>query len=369
MRAEERYIKDFLAGYQPYKPWPRWNYEDGCVLSGAVKLYHATQDGLYRDFVLNYLSPRVEADGSIPGYPTHTYSIDDINPGKSLFFAWHETGEERYRKAIEFHFERLMGHPRCACGNFWHKEQYPWQVWLDGLYMAQPFYMAYEKEFDRYTRLSDITAQFRNVRRHLFCDEKQLSYHGWDEKRVQPWCNPETGCSPNFWLRSMGWYVMALADCIGLCSEQLFEHYKLLVDLFRESLRGLLRYQDKASGLFWQVIDLPEAAGNYLETSGSAMACYAVLKGVRLGLLDSEEYLPIGRRIYEGLCREMLKEGEDGKLHLGGICRVAGLGGKEQRDGSVAYYLSEEICCDDSKGVGPFMMATAEYLRAEEAAK
>lgn len=359
------YLKDYLGRYTPYKTY--WNYEDGCVLIGCIDLYLACGDSTYRDFVLRYLETYVRPDGSIPNYESGKFNIDSINCGKTLFWALQETGDERYRKAIEFHMQRLRQHPRCQCGNFWHKQNYPNQIWLDGLYMAQPFYMAYEKLMDGYAHVQDITDQFRNVRRYLYDEQTGLSCHAWDESRVQPWCNRDTGCSPNFWLRAMGWYLMALIDCIALSREELFEHYKTLVDLFRESIRGLMRWQDKDSGLFYQVINRGDVQDNYLETSGSAMAAYALLKGVRLGVLNEEKYLPEGLRVFESLVERKLRTDADGQAHLGDICAVAGLGPGEKRDGSVAYYLSEPRVDDDSKGVGPFMMAWSEYLLAKKA--
>ena len=365
MTKDLSYLKSFIESYKPYKDG-RWCYEDGCVLIGSIALYRATGDAMWRDYVLNWLDHAVEADGSIPGYITKQYSIDDILCGRALFFALDETGEEKYRKALAFHMTRLEGHPRCPCGSFWHKENYPNQVWLDGLYMAQPFYTEYEHRFDKDARMSDIVMQFRNVRAHMWNSEKKLNYHGWDESLQQPWCNKTTGLSANFWLRSTGWYLMALVDCISLCNEQIYEHYRALVDIFRESLDGVLTWQDADSKLFYQVIDQADTEGNYLETSGSAMIACAIMKGVRIGVLDAEKYLPMGREIYEALVTERLKAGEDGRDHLTGICLVAGLGPGEVRDGSVAYYLSEPIVADDAKGVGPFMMAAAEYLAVKE---
>ncbi len=356
------FVTRFLEEYKPYKAY--WNYEDGCVLKGCIDLYQATHEEAYRAFVLRYLSERVTEAGEIPNYEMRQYNIDSINSGKALFFALDETGDVRYRQAIEFHMQRLREHPRCRCGGFWHKQTYPNQIWLDGLYMAQPFYMAYEMRFDHMANVEDITRQFRNVRRYLFNEKKGLNYHAFDEARVQPWCDRETGLSPNFWLRSTGWYLMALIDCIDLCSEQLFEHRQALIDIFRESVRGLLQWQDAETGLFYQVIDRADVEGNFLETSGSAMAAYALLKGVRLGVLNPEKYGPIGLRIFDALAEKKLLPDEEGKLHLTDICWVAGLGPGDKRDGSVAYYLSEPRVSDDSKGVGPFMMAWAEAMRA-----
>ncbi len=364
MKDVQSYFKAYLEKYTPYKSY--WNYEDGCVLKGCIDLYNATGDEAFKQYVLDYVSTYVMPDGSIPNYEMRQYNIDSINSGKALFFAYEQTGDERYRTAIEFHMQRLREHPRCACGNFWHKQLYPNQIWLDGLYMAQPFYMAYEMKFGGMEKVGDIVSQFKNVRKNLWNAEKSLNYHAYDEAREQFWADKETGLSANFWLRSTGWYLMALVDTIGLCSEMLYEHYRALVDIFRESLAGVLKYQ-AADGMFYQVIDHPEAEGNYTETSGSAMVAYALLKGVRLGLLDPEKYLPIGKRVLEALVNLKLIPEEDGVTRLTDICWVAGLGPAKnpQRDGSVAYYLSEPKKSDDAKGVGPFIMAYSEYLLAQ----
>ena len=362
MKDIKAYLKSYLEAYKPYKTY--WNYEDGCVLKGCIDLYKATGDETYRDFVMQYLETYVKEDGSIPHYEMNKYNIDSFNSGKALYFGLAQTGDERYRKAIDMHMQRLREHPRCDCGNFCHKDEYVKQVWLDGLYMAQPFYLQYEMMFNKMENIADISGQFKNVRRWLFDSEKGLYYHGYDETHSQFWANKETGLSENFWLRSTGWYLMALIDCIELCSEMLYEHYRALIDLFREAMRGLLRWQDKETGLFYQIIDRSDVKDNYLETSGSAMVAYALFKAVRLGVLDGEKYLPIARRVFESLVENKLAVGEDGKMHLGGICLMAGLGPQLDRDGSVRYYLSVPIVSDDSKGVGPFMMAYSEYLLA-----
>lgn len=358
------FIRQYLSAYQPYKTY--WNYEDGCVLIGCVDLFEATGDPLYRDFVLSYLEKLITPEGVISNYPMDKYNIDSTNCGRVLFFALDQTGDERYRKAIDFLVDRLKTHPRCSCGNFWHKEIYPEQIWLDGLYMAQPFRAAYDTRFGGLKDAADIASQFRNVRKYLWDPEKGLYYHACDLKKQQFWANPETGCSANFWLRSMGWYLMALVDCIDYMNEQLYEHYRALVDLFREAVDGILRWADPKTGLFWQVIDHGEAEGNYLETSGSSMVLYAVLKGVRLGLLDDEKYRQPALDALDQLTALQLSADEGGVLHLNGICAVAGLGPdtNRKRDGSVAYYLSEPVVADDAKGVGPYFMALSEALKA-----
>lgn len=364
--AEEirTYIRQFLDRYEPYKTF--WNYEDGVVLTGCEALYKATGEAAYRDFVLDYLKKVITPDGVITNYPMDKYNIDSTNSGRVLFFALDETGDERYRKAADFLTGRLKDHPRCSCGNFWHKEIYPEQVWLDGLYMAQPFRTAYDMRFGGMKDTPDIVRQFQNVKTYLYVPEKGLYVHACDLAKQQPWASPETGKSPNFWLRSMGWYLMALVDCIDWMNEQLFEHRRALTDLFREAVEGILAWADPETGLWYQVIDRADVPGNYLETSGSAMVIYSVLKGIRMGLLDGEKLRAPALAAFDSLTRTQLKQHEDGSWHLGGICSVAGLGPGNKRDGSVEYYLSEPVVEDDSKGTGAYFMAFAEALRAQE---
>ena len=330
---------------------------------GRQRVYRVFSGGVSALQALLELRGRLRAEGlrrPVPGY-----SIDSINCGKVLFFALDETGDERYRRAADFHARRLEGHPRCACGNFWHKEIYPDQIWLDGLYMAQPFRAEYDARFGGGRDAADIAGQFKNVRKYLYVPEKGLYVHACDMARKQPWADPETGKSPNFWLRSMGWYLMALIDCLELMDRQLYEHWRALRDLFVEAIDGIARWRDPETGLYFQVIDRADVEGNYIETSGSAMVLYAMLKGVRLGLLDGEKYLRDARRAFETLTALKLRRGADGLWHLNDICKVAGLGPGEKRDGSVAYYLSEPRVADDAKGVGPWMMALAEYRRSK----
>lgn len=360
MKAE-KFIDGYLKDYRNYKDY--WNYEDGCVLMGAQQLYQATGEEKYFHFIENYASRFVAEDGTISNYQAGKHSIDSINCSKILFFLYDRTGEERYRRAIEFTMDQLREQPRCRCGNFFHKQLYPNQVWLDGLYMAQPFYMAYETRFGKKENYNDIISQFEHVRRYLYDEKKGLYYHAYDEAREQFWADKRTGCSPNFWLRSMGWYLMALVDVMENMSVEIYEQYRKIQDIFKEAVKGILGFRDKDSGLFYQVIDRSDVPGNYLETSGSTMVGYAILKACRMGILLKEKYACAGREIVESLIDKKLTE-QDGELHLTGICHVAGLGPETNpaRDGSVAYYLSEKVVSDDAKGVGPFMMAYGQYL-------
>lgn len=359
----EQYVTSYLNNYKNAKT--DWNYEDGCVLVGSIQLYQVTNNPFYKDFIIQYMKDFINEDGSINHFNKEQYNIDSINTGKVLFFLYEETKEEKYRKAIDVIMDQLKTHPRTKSNNFWHKNIYPNQIWLDGLYMAQPFYMAYETKYNNKENYNDIISQFSNVRKFLYNEEKMLYYHGYDEARIQPWADKETGLSKNFWLRAMGWYLMAIVDTMDEMSEEIFEHYKTLEGLFKEAITGILKYQDNESKLFYQIIDRSDVPNNYLETSGSAMVAYAILKGCRMGILQKEKYQSIGDEIVFSLLNNKLIE-EDGILKLSDMCSVAGLGPGETRDGSVEYYLSEPIVCDDHKGTGAFMMAYAQMLLSKK---
>ena len=346
------YAGQFLQNYTCYKK--DWDSVDGCILKGCADLYAATGDRKYRDFVIGCCGRF--ADGAIG----RQVSAECLNASKALFFALDETGDERFRAAIEQGMERVRSFPRCRCGSFFYSDNCPYQVWLDGLYMVLPFYAAYEMRFGGKREIADIVKQFRNARENLFVREKGLYVPGWDESRTQPWCDRETGRSAGFFLRPMGQYLMALADCAGIIDEQLYEHRRALVDLFREAVAGLLPYADEKTGMFFRVIDRKDLEDNCTETSGTAMVSYAVMKGVRLGFLSAEKALPWGVRAFEGLLNEKLREKKDGSLVLTEISPETGPGG--ETNGGAACCLPG--CPDDAPGAGPFMMALSEYLLA-----
>ncbi|MBR6381841.1 MAG: glycoside hydrolase family 88 protein [Lachnospiraceae bacterium] len=353
----DAYLRSFRGNHE------KWNYEDGCVLLGAQRLYEVTGEEAYADLIVSYLDSYVAEDGTIAHYEKEKYNIDNINTGKSLFFAYDRTGNEKYRKAIELLMDQLRNHPRCESGNFFHKKIYPDQIWLDGLFMAQPFYMAYTTRYEKKEHYADIVSQFVTTDRYLYNPEKGLSYHACDTTKRIFWADPETGCSKNFWLRSIGWYLMALVDTMDLMSEEIYEQYRTLVDLYRKSIKGILQYQDPETGLFYQVVDHPEAEGNYPEASGSAMVACTIFRACKAGILLPEKYLPAAEKIMAGLRDILLKE-VDGKTVLTNCCSVAGLGPADnpRRDGTVAYYLSEPVVCDDEKAVGAYMMAVAAQM-------
>lgn len=361
----EKYVAEYLNEYEPYKG--KWCYEDGCLLQGAMLLYKVTNEKRYLDFILAYLNEFIGENGEIKGYSKEEYNIDNINAGKILFDIYKITKEEKYKKAIEILYDQILTHPRVEQGNFWHKKRYENQVWLDGMYMVEPFYMRYETEFNGKKNYYDIYKHFTNVRDNMFNEKKQLHYHGWDTAKKLEWADKQTGLSKNFWLRAIGWHLMAMVDTLEYMSEEIFDEYRGLQILFKEAINGVVKYQDEQSKMWYQVVDKMEEKGNYLETSGTLMIAYAMMKGARLGYLN-EKYSTIGYEAFKGVCEKYLHENEEGKLALGGICLVAGLGNfnGQVRDGSYEYYLSEPVVNDDVKGSGIFLMAYSEVKFLEK---
>ena len=353
-KAIDAYLDAFLSQYKPYKNG-RWCYEDGVVLNGAYSLYKATKERKYLDFVNRYFEEHIGENGEMENFSIQNANLDDLQPGATLFQVNEMEHVAKFEKAIEAMAAQFPVQPRLQNGSFIHKNRYPSQLWLDGLFMASPFYaMVASKAKDR-KAISDLVTQFKNVET---CNvgKDGLYYHCYDETKTMQWANPETGRSPHVWLRSVGWLAMADCDVASILQENGYSHR---VPFFKKQLRHVLSslapFENPTTRLYK---DLPalEVEGNYEETSGSIMLAYGYLKGARIGLLPYEETAH-GAAIFEGVVRAHLKDG-----HLGNICLVSGLD-NERRNGSIAYYLSEPVVADDSKGVGPFMMAYSEYLR------
>jgi unsaturated rhamnogalacturonyl hydrolase len=361
----ERRALDFIARYltswQPYRPY--WNYEDGCIYKGLLDLAEATRAEWYFDYARREIGARTSESGELTGFEPNEFNIDNVNAGKALFTLFARTAEPRFRLAIEAQHSQLERHPRTQSGNYWHKKIYPHQVWLDGLYMAQPFRCAYARQSGRHDIFTDVLTQFANVRATMRDEATGLYYHGWDESRTERWSNPQTGCSPCFWGRAMGWFMMALVDCLELFAD--IPDGGASIQCGRDQLTALLvgasdalMRVKTANELWYQVLDQGSRKGNYEESSASLMISYALMKGARLGAL-STELGTAGASSLRACIARFVTEND-----LSGICAVAGLGNVPYRDGSYEYYLSEPVVANDPKGVGALMMATAEYLRA-----
>jgi len=352
---------------------PRWEYTPGLVLKAVVAVAERTGDERYWKYAQAYYDGMIGPDGSIKGgYALEDYNLDRVNPGKALFVLYERTKEPRYKAALARLRAQLREQPRTNEGGFWHKKRYPSQMWLDGLYMGAPFLAQYGRAFDEPAAVDDAVKQYVLMETHARDAKTGLLYHGWDESRAQKWADPATGRSPAFWGRAMGWYAMGLVDTLDFVPAGHPGRASLLAILKRLAA-AVVAVQDAKSGVWWQVLDQPGRAGNYLEASASTMFTYALLKGSRLGYLDAT-YGAAGRRAYAGILNEFVEVTPEGTVNLNRVCQVAGLGGDPEkgeryRDGTYTYYVNEKIRANDPKGVGPFILASLEMEAAPSPAR
>jgi unsaturated rhamnogalacturonyl hydrolase len=342
----------------------RWHYEPGVALAAIKQVWLKTGERAYFSFIQQNIDELVGPDGGIRTYRLEEYNLDQINEGKLLFPLYADTGDERYKKAAFLLREQLQTHPRTSAGGFWHKQIYPHQMWLDGIYMASPFYAEFAKVFHEPEGFDDVARQILLIEEHTRDPKTGLLYHGWDASKSQKWADPQTGCSPSFWGRAVGWYAMAIPDVLDHFPEHHPQRGKI-IEVFATTLAALAAVQDRSTGLWYQVLDQGDRPGNYLEASASCMFVYAMAKGVRRGYID-RKYLEVAQRGYEGILKQFVWVDDQGLLNLHQICSVGGLGGKPYRDGSFAYYVGEKTIANDYKGIGPFIMASVELERYEE---
>lgn len=341
----------------------RFQYELGVYLAGIELVWEATGDSKYFDYIKFKVDRHVMDNGTIAGnYNLTEFNIDNIMTGRLVLMLYKKTGDRKYKIAADILRKQLRQHPRIREGGFWHKLVYPYQMWLDGLYMAQPFYAEYAKLFHEATVFDDVASQFIIMERRSRDFTTGLLYHGYDESRLQNWSDPKTGRSPSFWGRAMGWYFMAIVDTLDIIPKHHPKRAHLLA-ITRNIAVALTKVQDSKSGLWWQVLDKPNQKGNYLESSASAMFVYSYAKGVRKGYLPPK-YLKIAKQGYAGIVSNFITGTADGGVNYNRIASVGGLGGTPYRNGTFEYYISEPIATNDPKGVGPFMMCSVEMSYA-----
>jgi unsaturated rhamnogalacturonyl hydrolase len=315
-----------------------------------------TKDQNLQDTVVGWAAGLIDPAGEIDQYRLSEYNIDNINCGKVLFDLEALTGEPRYRHALVTIRSQLTSHPRTRSGGFWHKGIYPHQMWLDGLYMAAPFYAQYAALHGPSSDFSDVVHQFTLIESKARDKRTGLLYHGWDESCGMKWADAATGCSPHFWGRAVGWFAMALVDTLDWIPEGHPGHQSLL-GILRRLAEAIVAFQDPA-GLWWQVLDRPQQPGNYRESSASAMVVYSLAKAVRKGWVNSS-YASFARRGWAELVRTKIVLGDSG-WEVRDACSVAGLGGNPYRDGSFQYYVSEPQRVNDAKALGPAVLAAWE---------
>ena len=348
----------------------RWDYAAGLFTLSLLKLDGKVNDPRYVEFAEGAIDSFITADGKIRTYKFEDLSLDNVNAGRTVLDLWQLTHAGRYQKAAALLRKQLEAQPRTSDGGFWHKQKYPHQMWLDGLYMGEPFYAEYAKLFDGpVSDYDDIARQIRLVAAHTYDPVTGLYYHAWDESREQPWANQATGTSSNFWGRAMGWYAMALVDVLDYFPTNHPARPEIIAAL-QTLCGGVVKYQDPKTGLWYQVLDRGDRQGNYLEATVSSMFVYVLAKGVNHGYLP-RVYAPVIEKGYQGIIENLVKNEGDGKWSLTQCCSVAGLGGSlgngRVRDGSFDYYVSEPIVSNDLKGVGPFILAGIEVQQLTRA--
>lgn len=344
------------------EPWmldfstkPVWNYCHGLELLSMLQVWQKTKVEKYYDYAYKYADMMVDSAGNINTYKLSEYSTDRLNSGKIFFSIYAESKDERFRKAMDLLRSQMRTHPRTTDGSFWHKKIYTNQVWLDGLYMACPYLAQYAKTFNEPALFDDVANQIINIRKHHFDAKTGLYYHGWDESKRQRWADPQTGLSPNFWSRSIGWYMMSIVDVLDYLPENHPKRAELIA-ILQDLATSLAKFQDKKTGMWYQVTDQMNREGNYLESTGSAMFIYSWVKGAQKGYLD-KRFLKKGKKAFKLFVKTFIKENSDGTISVTNCCSVAGLGGeKNYRDGSYTYYINEPKRDNDAKAVAPFMM-------------
>lgn len=359
--AESEMIRCPEAWQLDFQPKLKWDYCHGVVLQAFLNLYDAYGDKKYFDYALAYCDTMTYADGSIVTYRPSELSLDRINTGKIYFRIYEQTKEEKYRRAMENMRAQLVAQPRTKEGGFWHKQVYPHQMWLDGIYMASPFYAEYAFRNNRPQDYQDVIRQFKVVAKHTYDPKTGLYRHAWDERKAQKWADKQTGQSAHTWGRAMGWFAMALVDALEFIPKH---------EAGRDSVMAILdnvaaqikRWQDKSTGVWYQVIDRSGDEGNYLESSVSTMFVYTLYKAVRLGFIDAS-YLDVADKGYDGIMKQFVEVNKDGVVSITKTCAVAGLGGNPYRSGEYDYYIHEKVRANDPKAVGPFINLCLERER------
>jgi unsaturated rhamnogalacturonyl hydrolase len=346
----------------------KWDYTAGLFTLALLKLNEQTHDARYKTFAQEAIGSFISPGGQIQTYNRNEFQLDALNPGKTALALWQLTHEHRYKDAAFILQFQLVSQPRTFDGGFWHKLRYTNQMWLDGIYMAAPFYAECGNIFEETGAFADVAKQIRLIDAHTYDAKTGLNYHGWDAAKVQPWANPTTGCSSNFWGRAMGWYAMALVDVLDYFPTNHPARPHIIATLQKLSV-SVVKFQDAKTGLWWQVMDQGDRRGNYLEATASAMFVAALAKGVNHGYLSRDD-IPAIEKGYAGIITQFIKPDGDNRWSLTQCCSVAGLGGSpsngKMRDGSFDYYIGEPVVKNDLKGVGPFILAGIEMEKLTE---
>lgn len=337
----------------------KWEYDYAFLGQAIDRLGNI--DVKYSSYMTDYIDFFVREDGSLYKYKLGDYNIDRINPGRNVITLYKRTGKEKYKKVIDQLVQQMREQPKTKSGGYWHKKRYPYQMWLDGIYMASPFLAQYAKEFNESEWFDVVTFQIKLIYEKTKDEKSGLMYHAWDESKKQKWSDPNTGQSAHFWSRAMGWYVMAIVDVLDYLPADHPDRPEL-IRILKKTCSALLKVRDKETALWYQVLDMGDKEGNYLEGSGSAMYAYAFAKGAKKGYLNSG-YTELANQTFDGIINYLISDNGDGHIQMKDICGGCGLGGNPYRDGSFNYYVTEKRVTNDTKGVAPFIMAAIELNR------
>ena len=367
-RTPKSYLLDFASK-------PRWNYAVGIELEGLLDTYRVHGDDSILNYLHTYRQKMIDERGDVVGYDYNAFNLDNVRPAKFILRMQQYGARKGEKIALKTFMKQLLNQPRTREGVFWHKAIYANQVWLDGIFMGLPFYCDYAVKncSPRKARriLDDAVNQMMQTDRRTYDEKTGLWKHAWDETHRQFWANPLTGQSRHTWARALGWYVMAMTECLDVMPDD-YPRKAEVVALLQKVMKAVVQYQDKKSGVWYDVLDV-ESPKNYLESTASCMFAYVLLKGSRMGWLDTD-FNEAGKRAYEGILKRFIRVNEDRTISLTDCCSVSGLGpgkgpfvpaGKEnyKRDGSFDYYMSEPIRDNDAKGIGPFIWASLEMER------
>ncbi len=366
----KRVAHPYNLDFSPNKP--RWSYVMGIEMEGMLDTYLAYKDG--NDAILSYLkeypAKMIDEKGNITGYKYEDFNLDNVRTAKFILRMHNLNPTSGTDKALKTLFKQLQNQPRTKEGVYWHKAIYANQVWLDGIFMGLPFYCQYAaqtmkpKKAEKY--FNDAVDQMIKTDKRTYDEKTELWKHAWDETHQQFWADKENGKSQHTWARALGWYVMAMTECLDAMPES-YARRGEVIELLNKAMKSVVKYQDKKTGVWYDVMDVNDPR-NYLESTASSMFAYVLLKGYRKGYL-SEEYRNAGIKAYKGILKEFIKVNTDKTISLTRCCSVSGLGPGDgpyvkkpnyKRDGSFEYYISEPIRDNDAKGVGPFIWASLE---------
>ncbi len=348
---------DSLIHYVSGKP--KWAYDVAFLGMAIDRLGNI--DPKYSRYMEDWVNYFVQEDGSVTDYRIDEYNLDRIFPGRNVLTVYRRNPLPKYKTALDNFIEQLKTHPKTKSGGYWHKKIYPWQMWLDGIFMGSTYMVQYASEFNAPEWFDVAVTQAKMVYEKTLDRENGLLRHAWDESRTQKWCDPETGQSLYPWSRAMGWYTMALLDILDYLPAD-HPGRNDLITILRNTCEALLKVRDPDTGLWYQVLNMGGKEGNWLEASGSAMYIYVFAKGARVGYLDSK-FRNIAEDAFDDLIRELVTIDDNGNVILHNVCGGCGLGGNPYRDGSYEYYINEKRYDNDTKGVAPFILAAIELDR------